>query len=183
MSEPMPARAHVVLTGESFALRPYRDDDAAAVLEASTDPALRLWSGLPADASELSEWLTKRQAWTDHQTWAMVDADSGDLLGGVSLFHIDEQHARGEIGYWTTPTARGRGLVPQAVNVVADHAFGTLGLERLELHHALENTSSCRAALKCGFIVEGTVRSAFRYGDGVLHDEHIHGRLRADHVP
>jgi RimJ/RimL family protein N-acetyltransferase len=63
---------------------------------------------------------------------------------------------------------------------VCTFGFGELGLERLELFHALENTASCSAAQKAGFVVEGTLRRSYRYSDGILHDEHLHARLRDD---
>jgi hypothetical protein len=31
--------------------------------------------------------------------------------------------------------------------------------------------------------VEGTLREAYAYGDGVRHDEHLHARLRTDPDP
>jgi RimJ/RimL family protein N-acetyltransferase len=69
------------------------------------------------------------------------------------------------------------------VATVSDWAFGYLGLTRMQLIHAVENAASCRVAEKCGYRHEGTTRSSYRYGDGELHDEHIHGRLVGDPVP
>jgi len=80
------------------------------------------------------------------------------------------------------PWARGQGIATLAVRTVADWAFGFLGLTRLQLIHAVENPASCRIAEKAGFLLEGTMRSSYRYGDGKLHDEHIHGRLATDPV-
>ena len=47
----------------------------------------------------------------------------------------------------------------------------------------MENDPSCRLALRCGYLVEGTARQSFVYGDGLRHDEHLHARLATDDVP
>ena len=46
----------------------------------------------------------------------------------------------------------------------------------------MENEASCRLALRCGYLLEGTARQSYVYGDGLRHDEHLHGRLAADAV-
>ena len=33
---------------------------------------------------------------------------------------------------------------------------------------------------RLGFTLEGETRSSYRYGDGKLHDEHLHARLATD---
>ena len=53
---------------------------------------------------------------------------------------------------------------------------------RLELFHAVENAGSCRVAESAGLRLEGVHRSSYRYGDGLLHDEHCHARLADDPV-
>ena len=50
----------------------------------------------------------------------------------------------------------------------------------MQLYHAVDNPASCRVAVKAGFVLEGRPRESFRYGDGQLHDEHLHGRLATD---
>ena len=71
-------------------------------------------------------------------------------------------------------------MAAAAVRTAARFAFEVLGLQRVELFHAVDNPASCRVATKAGFALEGTHRSSFRYGDGRLHDEHSHARLAAD---
>jgi len=124
------------------------------------------------------EWLRGRNDWSagDHASWAVSD-DVGAPLGSVSVFTIDRRHGNAEIGYWIAPAARGRRLATAAVDLAAGFAFQTVGLCRLYLHHAVENVASCRVAEAAGFEVEGTLRHSYRYADGQLHDEHIHGRL------
>ena len=81
------------------------------------------------------------------------------------------------------PAARGRGVAGSAVVALCGWAFPALGLERVELLHAVENAASGRVAAKAGFVLEGRLRRSYRYGDGVKHDELLWSRLADDPPP
>jgi RimJ/RimL family protein N-acetyltransferase len=117
----------------------------------------------------------------DHCSWVVRDP-SGRLVGQVSIHSMDEEIGTGEIGYWLTPSGRGRGVGAAAVDAATRYAFETLGLVRIELFHAVENGPSCRLAARCGYLLEGTARQSFIYGDRLRHDEHLHARLATDDV-
>ena len=112
----------------------------------------------------------------------MRDLD-GHVIGAVSVHHVDDAHGTAEIGYWMAADGRERGIGAAAVDVATRYAFEKLGLARVELFHAVENEASCRLALRCGYLFEGTARESFVYGDGLRHDEHLHARLAKDPYP
>ncbi|MCW2537170.1 MAG: GCN5-related N-acetyltransferase [Modestobacter sp.] len=162
-------------------LRPWRGGDAPAVWAALQDPAIRLWNG--ADASspdDVAAMLARRADWSagDHASFAVTFR--GTVLGSVSLHSIDPAQADAEIGYWTAPAARGRGIAVRAVVAVCGWAFPALGLDRIELLHAVDNPASGRVAAKAGFTCEGRLRRSYRYGDGLKHDELLWSRLSDD---
>ena len=168
-----------VVRGENFALRPWSPDDAAALAAIADDELLLRWAPLRRGEEDVDAWIATRADWTDHMSWAIVDADDG-VLGGVSVFQIDEQHANAQLGYWLAPHARGRGVAAAAARLAAAFTFDALPVQRIALFHSTENPASCAAALRAGFLAEGTCRQAWRYPDGRLHDEHLHGLLRTD---
>jgi RimJ/RimL family protein N-acetyltransferase len=177
----------VTLTADGLLLRPWRAEDAPAVLSALRDPAVARWN--PADSVEpdlavAAAWVAQRADWSggEHASFAVCAVDGAELLGSVSLFRIDRVHDNAEMGYWVAVGARGRGVAATAVRALTDWSFTALGLARVQLFHAVENPASCRVAEKAGYRLEGTVRQSYRYGDGLLHDEHLHGRLATDAV-
>ena len=173
------------LTAGPFRLRPWRVDDADAVLAALQDDEVRLWNGFgTVSLEDVGVWLTRRMNWSsgDHASWAVVDGDTGELVGSVSLHSIDADQGDAEIGYWTVPGARGRGVATTVVDAVSRWAFETLPVDRIELCHAVENEASGRVAEKAGYRQEGRLRRSFRYGDGVKHDELLWARLADDAV-
>ncbi|WP_233517766.1 GNAT family N-acetyltransferase [Geodermatophilus marinus] len=167
-------------------LRRWRVEDADAVLTALRDPVLQLWNGVPATTrDDAVDFVRRRADWSagDHASWAVADAGTGVLLGSVSLHSVDRQQANAQVGYWTVPAARGRGVAPCAVDAACRWAFAGLSIERVELCHAVDNPASGRVAAKAGFTLEGRLRASYRYGDGRKHDELIWGRLAADPPP
>jgi len=170
-----------------YRLRPPSLREAEDVLAMAQDPEIRMWNALArvTDHETAEDWCRRWSDWNGGTSaqWNVFDAAEGKLLGTISLSDVDMRHSSGEIGYRVAPWARGRGVGTVALRSVADWAFGTLGLTRLQLFHATDNSASCRVAEKGGFLLEGSLRSSYRYGDGELHDEHIHGRLASDHVP
>ncbi len=178
----------VALHAGSLRLDAARASDVESVVEAFADPEIALWNpGASRPGGSAHErarlWVADRATWSaDHASWVLRDPD-GTLVGQVSLHHIDREGGSGEIGYWLTPRGRGRGLGTAAVAAATTYAFDVLELARIELFHAVENEASCRLALRCGFLLEGTSRQSYVYGDGLRHDEHLHARLATDPTP
>lgn len=145
-------------------LRRWRPDDAGPVARACDDPATARWLPVPSpyglvdgrrfvERIVATEWAAGKAA-----NVAVVDTADGRLLGAVGL----RMHEGGtaEIGYWTAPPARGRGVAGRAALLHAQWAFDALGVARVELLTAVGNTASERAAEKAGFVREGVLRAA-----------------------
>jgi RimJ/RimL family protein N-acetyltransferase len=177
----------VPLSFGDFVLDAATPADIDPVAAAFEDPDIALWNpGARRPGSATREraalWVADRTSWSpDHCSWVVRDPE-GRLVGQVSIHSMDEVIRTGEIGYWLTPAGRGRGIGAAAVDTATRYAFDELGLIRVELYHAVENEPSCRLALRCGFLLEGTARQSFVYGDGLRHDEHLHARLASDAV-
>jgi RimJ/RimL family protein N-acetyltransferase len=175
----------IVLGAGAVRLRPWQPGDVDAVWAALQDPSIRLWNGAGAGSREDAvAFVAGRADWSSgtHASWAVVDGVDVPL-GSVTLHSIDPVQSDAEIGYWTAPAARGRGVATVAVDAACRWAFATLGLDRIELCHAVENAASGRVAEKAGFVFEGRLRRSYRYGDGVKHDELLWARLADDPAP
>ena len=86
---------------------------------------------------------------------------------------------KGEIGYWTAPWARGRGVATRAATALSDAAFAA-GLSRVELLAEMENPASQRVALRAGFAYEGLRRGAAAARGGTRRDLLAFARLSTD---
>ncbi|MGD1224069.1 GNAT family N-acetyltransferase [Streptomyces krungchingensis] len=164
-------------------LRPWRADDADALVAAGQDPAIRRWNRLivpsPAEARTRVERMHER--WRNEQgaIWAIAPHDGGRAVGLIGWGDIDLADGSAEIVYWILPAGRGRGVAVEATRRLSQWAFDELGLHRLLLCHSVANPASCRVAAKAGFCVEGTMRSALLHEDG-WHDQHLHAMVKGD---
>ncbi|GAA4829753.1 hypothetical protein GCM10023221_01410 [Luteimicrobium xylanilyticum] len=156
-------------------LRPWTPDDAPAVRAVYADPDVRRWHARTVEdddeARELVAGWTGEWGARTGAHWA-VDDDGGALVGRVTLVDVDGRDGTAEIGYWTAPDARGRGVATAAVEAVVGWAKAG-GLRRLEIEHAVGNVASCRVAARSGFALEGVERASALHEDG-FHDMHVH---------
>ncbi|WP_084654694.1 GNAT family N-acetyltransferase [Nocardia altamirensis] len=161
-------------------LRPWVTDDAEAVFEAFQDRDIQRWHVRSAGSiAEADEWIDEwNMAWhiAIRAHWAVAETSTGRVVGRVSLKHMDLVAGQAEVAYWAMPAARGRGVVPRAVEALTAWAFDDAGFHRLELTHSVHNEPSCRVAHKSGFRWEGTKYSSGLHLDG-WHDMHLHARI------
>ena len=102
----------------------------------------------------------------------VTDPVDGALLGACGIKDIDRTHGRGEIGYWITASARGRGVATSAVRLVCAWAFDGAagpGLARVGWRAFVGNEGSRAVAERCGLTMEGTLRSVMVHR-GTRHD-------------
>ncbi|MGC4850051.1 GNAT family N-acetyltransferase [Micromonospora sp. DT15] len=155
----------VEIIEDGVLLRPWRETDAEAVHRACQDPDIQRWTTVPRPyrPEHAHGFVTEmsRKAWAEGTgaPFAVCDPDTGELLGSSGLTSIGED-GTGEIGYWTAPWARGRGVMVRATRAVARWSFDTLGLRRLIWQAEVGNHASRLVALRAGFRIDGRLRLA-----------------------
>jgi RimJ/RimL family protein N-acetyltransferase len=95
--------------------------------------------------------------------YVIVEAGSGQVLGGINLHHFDPLRDTVEVGYWLLLEARGRGVATRSVRAAAEHAFAN-GIYRVEAHVRVGNAASERVLERAGFRREGVKRGYLRRG-------------------
>ena len=94
----------------------------------------------------------------------------GRVVGQLVLFGISYGSLLSvAAGYWVDEAVAGRGIAPTAVALAGDHAFGAMGLHRIEVNIRPENANSLAVVHKLGFRDEG-VRTAYLHIDGAWRD-------------
>lgn len=157
-------------------LRAFLSKDLPQVVLLFSEPDVALWN--PGPGVQTREvWCAESnagQAGNEFRTWAVADPDDDRLLGTVSVFGAND--GKGKIGYRVLSAETGRGVATEAVRAATHQGADELDLHTIWLTHAVDNDASCRVATKAGYHTQTTVPGTEVYGDGLLHNEHLHRR-------
>lgn len=178
-----------VLESSRLCLRPLTQSDVPRLVEACSDPISQHWLlnlPRPYTPAVAAAYLADC-AWTAatgvRATWCVADRETDQLIGNIAVMDmLGLGGDSGELGYWTHPDARGRGVMTEAVDLVVRHAFDPDGLNRrrLSLYAAAGNAASNAVAVGNGFTFCGTQHAAEPLGDDSHDDLHGYELLRQD---
>lgn len=137
----------------------------------------RMPLGVPELQRVYARWATD----DDRLVWAIVDRATGRTVGESLLTDHDPGNRSCGFRIWIGE-ARDGGLGTEATRLSVGHAFGELGLHRVELEVYAFNPRARRVYEKVGFVLEGTRREALRYADGWV-DCHLMSMLASEWSP
>lgn len=113
------------------------------------------WVFPPRDVDEYRRYLARLQREEEAGFLVRGLADD-DLLGVVNLSVITRGALLGAyLGYYASRAAAGRGYMKEGLSLVIGHAFGELGLHRLEANIQPGNQRSIDLVRGLGFRREG----------------------------
>ena len=99
--------------------------------------------------------------------WGVARKSDDTVLGTCTLAQIDWAHRRAEIGFALGHAHWGQGLMREAVDALLHHAFGELGLRRVEADVDPRNAASLRLLERFGFRREGLLRERYEVGEEI----------------
>jgi ribosomal-protein-alanine N-acetyltransferase len=155
-----------VLADGAVLLRPYKRSDARAWSEVrvANQTWLAPWeSAPPGPWAEMNSPRAFGYVYRDMRRAArngdsmpfavcLVEDGRERLVGHVNLGNIVRRaFASAYAGYWVDHRVAGRGVIPTALALAVDHAFGPGGLHRIEVNIRPENMPSRRVVEKLGF--------------------------------
>jgi len=172
------------INGERVCLRWLEAKDVDSLFSIFSDPeVMQYWSSLPLDNTHAAEKLLADihdgfQSRALFQ-WGIARYTDDRVIGTCTLYHIDTDNRRAEIGYALGRDYWGQGYMREALTSLINFCFGDLRLHRLEADVDPENLSSIKMLERLGFQKEGYLRERWLVGGGVQ-DSLYYGLLASE---
>ncbi len=156
----------IELSDGSVLLRPYRISDINNLYEAVRESISELsrwmpWCHEDYSIEETRTWVGSRaEAWetgTEYD-FAIIEAGTGNYLGGCGLNNIDNTNRIANLGYWVRTSRTKNGVATAATRLLTKYGIENLKLNRIEILVAVDNKISQRVAEKAGASREGILR-------------------------
>lgn len=113
------------------------------------------WLSAPHTREEFRAWVTRSRK-PSQACFFVCLLESDELVGVINLNEIVRGlFCSAYLGYYGFEPFAGAGYMTEALGLVLDHAFGELGLNRLEANIQPENERSSRLVSGLGFRLEG----------------------------
>ena len=181
-----------MLTGEKLPtietgrvrLRHLEESDTDSLFEIFSDrEALRFWGFPPFnERAEAAKLLAEIHDYFRQKTlfqWGIAQKTDDKIIGTSTLFRLDEQSRRAEIGYILNRRHWGKGLAIEALTALLNFAFEKMNLHRIEADIEPRNAASVKTIERLGFRREGYLRERWIVG-GEIQDSLFYGLLRSD---
>ena len=162
-------------------IRPPTPEDGNAFLSAARESrALHgQWIHPPLTRSEFDLYLERFQQ-PDHQSRLICLHDTGALVGVINLNNIIRGYFQNSfLGFYAFLPHAGCGLMLEGLQLVAQEAFTSLDLHRLEANIQSENRRSIQLVQRTGFSREGFSPNYLRIA-GVWRDHERWALLKDD---
>jgi RimJ/RimL family protein N-acetyltransferase len=147
---------------------------------------MRYWGAPPlADRNAAMTLVEEIREGFERRTilkWGLALTTSNDLIGTVTLFNLNLDNGRAEIGYGLGREYWRNGYMNEALRALIKYCFEVLDLRRLEADVDPRNESSIRTVERLGFRREGYLRERWHV-NGEIQDSLFFGLLRHEWKP
>ena len=177
-------------------LRPWTEDDAESLFEYAKDPAVGPIAGWPVHTSVDNSREIIKKVLTADETYAVYLKEDDRAIGSIGLIPPAQSQTNVaddeiEIGYWIGVPFWGKGLIPEAVRKLQEHAFLDLGCRAMWCGYYDGNEKSKKCQEKCGFkyhhteenkpcVLMGDVRT--EHFTRITRDEWVNGLKKSEVV-
>ncbi len=149
------------LVTERLILRPWSENDTESLYEYAKSPDVGPVAGWPVHTSVENSLEIIKNVLSADETYAVCLKEDNIAIGSIGLISPAQTHTKVksdelEIGYWIGKPFWGRGLVPEAIRKLLEHAFIDLGCSAVWCGYYDKNEKSKRCQEKCGFVYHHT---------------------------
>lgn len=173
------------IEGKRIVLRNWQEKDAKALKELVDDKTISRFTTVPHPyslkmAKEFIQRAKKGLRKKDEFDFAITSKESGEIVGSASILRIDYRNEKAEIGYWLAKKERKKGFMTEAVQLLLDHAFKEMKLNRIVINCAVDNEPSRKVIKRASGKFEGIERQSIKNGLGKWQDLRVYSILKKE---
>lgn len=175
----------ITLTTERLILRRFTNYDVEAVYnnwasdcEVSKYMKKQHHKNIEETKLKVHDWVNRYEHKNFYQ-WAITFKEKDEPIGVIGLSVINESDMCGNFNYIISRKFSGLGVTSEALKEVLKFAFETIGFNRIESYHSVNNPASGKVMLKAGMILEGLARQKYR-SNGGFEDSYMYSILKED---
>jgi RimJ/RimL family protein N-acetyltransferase len=157
-------------------LREVRRADAADLWRLARSPEVARYSWpAPSTVDKVEGFITR--AWRDrsdgkYACFAVVPRDQTAPAGMLELRSLQPAFLRAELGLLIDPALWDSAVFADAMRLVCDFAYKTIGVRRIEIRTSVANAACNAALVALGVHQEAVMRAAFMH-DGRHEDQYL----------
>jgi len=151
-----------IIKTKRLLLRQFVESDLESVFKGLSHPDIIKYYGVSYQTLEdTKEQMTFFADLEKNETgiwWAVCSADNKTFYGAGGLNSLSKEHKKAEIGFWLISEFWGDGIMKEAMPLICNYGFNSLGLHRIEGLVETENKNCKKAMAKLDFQHEGTMK-------------------------
>lgn len=170
------------LTTSRLILRPVEPRDQQKVFEGYSHPQIIQYFDITYSSFEATdkqmEWYRSNRENGLGYAW-VISSEQFMFMGIFSIYRIDKENNRCELGYWLFPEYWGKGYASESLAAILNFVSKELKLHRIAAEIEPENTDSKKLLEGLGFEREALLRD-FEYKNGKYNNLEIWAMLFPD---
>lgn len=112
--------------------------------------------------------------------WGIELKELGQVIGGISVVHLNNDVGSAHIGYCIGRPWWNRGITSEALSAVIKYLMDEVGVNRIESRHDSRNPNSGKVMEACGLTYEGTLKESDVNNQGIC-DASWYALLRSEY--
>ena len=172
------------LVSNRLKLSLFNQSDKNLFIEITTDPQMMEYVYDPYTEKEANNIFNeKMKPWTINcDTWltfGITELESNEKIGHIGLKIINHTSKIAEVGYMLKQSSHGKGFASESLQLIKDHAFAELGLNKLVATCSVDNVGSYKLLEKIGFKQEGRLNQNTFIKNQYI-DDFVYGLCKRD---
>jgi [ribosomal protein S5]-alanine N-acetyltransferase len=169
---------------ERLILRPLTTEDSEGLFRIFSDPEVTRYLEITplkfaSEGKALLEYFNGQFERKSGVRWGIERKQDGALLGTCGFHSVELWVFKAELSYDIGRPYWGKGIVPEAAKALLQHAFGEMGMNRVQASVLPEAAASAKVLEKLGFHREGVLRET-GYWKGRFWDKVTYSLLKRE---